>query len=122
MIEARRRFAKQAALLVHEFTSASGEPGGYVGTHQPALDRNAEAWDGFVTALRASAVLGQMAGPLHVPGSDLVPADMPFFLGKATIDLGDEPARRWAAAQGPALASPYSWGSMPLTASSVSRR
>ena len=54
------------------------------------------------SALRASAAPGQMAGPLQVPGSDLVPAEMPFFLGKATIDLGDEPGRRWAEQEAPA--------------------
>ena len=36
LIEARRRFAEQAVLLVHEFTSAFGKPGGYVGTHPRA--------------------------------------------------------------------------------------
>ena len=40
---------------------------------------------------------GQLAGPFHVPGSDLIPAELPFFLGKAIDDLGEDPARRWAA-------------------------
>jgi HD domain len=38
-----------------------------------------------------------IAGPFHVPGSDLIPAELPFFLGKAIVDLGEDPARRWAA-------------------------
>lgn len=98
LIEARRRFAEQAVLLV-QFTSASDQRGGYVGTKQRALDRNAEGWEAFVSALGAASARGQgrMVGPLRVPGSDLVPADLPFFLGKATVDLGDEPTRRWAA-------------------------
>jgi hypothetical protein len=101
LIEARRRFAEQAVLLVHEFTSASVPAVNYVGTKDVALARNAAAWEDFVSVLGvpASAGAGQLVGPLHVPGSDLIPAELPFFLGKARVDLGEEPARRWSAEQ-----------------------
>ena len=46
----------------------------------------------------------ELVGPLHVPGSEAVPKDMPFFLGKATVNLGDEPAFRLAAEKKRALA------------------
>jgi hypothetical protein len=86
-------------LIVHEFTSLSGPSGEYVGTTEAGLARNAEDWAAFIGALGVSQVAdeGGLVGPLFVPGSDLVPAEMPVFLGKATCDLGADAARRWAA-------------------------
>jgi hypothetical protein len=107
LIEARRRFVDQAVLLVHEFTSRSG-PGGYVGTNKAGLARNADDWAAFIRALHSSpADGGALVGPLFIPGSEVVPAEMPFFLGKATCPLGDDAARRWLADRaGPARGKP----------------
>jgi hypothetical protein len=99
LIEARRRFVGQAVFVVHEFTSLSGPPGGYVGTSRTVLARNAEDWAAFLRALGASPEVEdfQLVGPLFAPGGALVPADVPFFLGKVTRDLGEDAALRWAA-------------------------
>jgi hypothetical protein len=102
LIEGRRRFAEQAILLVHEFTSASVQELGYAGTKGAALARNDEDWRALVSALGASAAResAHLAGPLRVPGSDLIPPEMPFFLGKAGVDLRDNPALRQSAERG----------------------
>jgi hypothetical protein len=99
LIEARRRFAEQAILLVHEFTSVSVPGIDYRGTRAAALKRNADAWDAFVAAIAdgTTSEPGELTGPFHVPGSELIPADLPFFLGKVTADLGEDPAHRFAA-------------------------
>jgi hypothetical protein len=101
LIEARRRFAEQAVLLVHEFRSTSVPELRYFGTPQRALDRNAATWEQFVAALAASPTSEPNAriGPLRVAGSELISSKLPFFLGKATVHLGEEPARRRAAEQ-----------------------
>jgi hypothetical protein len=85
-------------LLVHEFKSTGVPRLEYAGTKETALARNAKDWEAFISALGATfAEHESLLGPLHVPGSEAVPKDMPFFLGKATVNLGDEPAFRLAA-------------------------
>lgn len=94
LIEARRRWAEQAVLMVHEFTSSAEQ--GYPGSQPANLERNTLALESFVEALPGgSAELrpGQLVGPLHAPGSDVVPSDVPFFIGKATVHLGGESSR-----------------------------
>ena len=54
LIEARRRAAEQAVLLVHEFRSISVPKLDYRGTKQEALAQNAEAWRAFISALGAA--------------------------------------------------------------------
>ena len=93
--EAKRRWAEQAVLVVHEFISNSG--GDYKGTDSAKIDRNARALREFVSALPGAPPevnIDELTGPLQAPGSESVSSELPFFVGKVTVDLGDGPARR----------------------------
>jgi hypothetical protein len=107
LIEARRCSAEQAVLLVHEFRSTPVPRLDYVGTREVALARNAKAWEAFISVLGGTprGDEPELVGPLHVPGSEAVPKDMPFFLGKVTVNLGDEPAFRRAAERAGAVSA-----------------
>jgi hypothetical protein len=95
LIEAKRRWAEQAVLVVHEFVSNSGRD--YKGTDSARIDRNARALREFVSALPGAppdVKIDELTGPLQAPGGESVSSELPFFVGKVTVDVGDGPALR----------------------------
>lgn len=70
--------ANAAVLIVHEFLPAA---------RTPAAQRNAEDLDAFVAALVGVPGLqvqpGRPLGPIQVPGSDMIPAGISLYVGKA---------------------------------------
>jgi hypothetical protein len=65
-------------LVIHEFRTARTRP--------ELLAANAAELDAFVAAVSGgsgSSHDGLLAGPYTVPGSDSVPSDLPFLIGKA---------------------------------------
>jgi hypothetical protein len=79
LIEAKKRGAKQAAFVVHEFLSPKTDP--------EKVLRNGSDWDHFLSSLGGVARPCALSGPLMVSGGEFVPADIPLFLGKASVTL-----------------------------------
>lgn len=78
MIFAKERKAVAAVFIVFEFNGPL--------CSKRKLKANADAQDAFVAALSPSASplkAGQIVGPFFVPGGDLVPSNIPLFIGKA---------------------------------------
>lgn len=86
LIEARTRRCTQAVLIVHEFLSDPDPDGEIEGTDASKVERNARAFRQFVEALTGAALHeeAKLAGPYRVPGSNRVPGDVSFLLGKVT--------------------------------------
>jgi hypothetical protein len=70
--------ADRAVLVVHEFVRDA---------RSANVRRNAQDLDAFVamvTGAPGAALLpGQIAGPIRVPGSDMIPGHIPLYIGKA---------------------------------------
>jgi hypothetical protein len=89
LIEARARRCAQAVLIVHEFLSKPDPARGLRGTDHRRIARNVDAWRAFSLALTRDtrAAEGKIAGPILVPGSPMVPSDIPALIGKTTRRL-----------------------------------
>lgn len=79
LIEAKKRKAKRAAFVVHEFLSAKTDP--------EKLLRNNKDWAHLLSLLSSSAVPGCLSGPFKVAGGEFVPSNIPLFIGKASVTL-----------------------------------
>jgi hypothetical protein len=83
LIRARADGADRVAFIVHEFRSTLAR--------DAQLVANAADLAAFVKALGGDCLLlaagGQLVGPLFVPGSPRVPADVALYVGKAICDL-----------------------------------
>lgn len=78
LIFAKKNNAVAAVFVVFEFNGPL--------CSQQNLKRNTADLDAFVSALSPAASplkAGQIVGPIFVPGDDLVPGNMPLFIGKA---------------------------------------
>ena len=78
LIEAKRRHAQVAVFVVHEFISHHLNP--------DKLATNHADWQAFLAALAEHPATGLATsgtiGPLHIPGAEHVPSDIPLYLGK----------------------------------------
>jgi hypothetical protein len=79
LIEAKKRGAKRAAFIVHEFLSAKTNP--------EKVLRNYKDWACFLSLLCGTAAPGCLSGPFTVAGGDFVSSDIPLFIGKASVVL-----------------------------------
>ncbi|MBA3736704.1 MAG: hypothetical protein H0W90_16200 [Actinobacteria bacterium] len=90
LIEARRRWAEQALLVIHEFRPASTESFGVAGMNTDPTAAQGEAFNSFVHALVGAPSHvrpNELLGPMNVPGSLSVPGQVLFFIGRASVDL-----------------------------------
>jgi hypothetical protein len=78
LVEAKRRGATAAALVVHELKPSRGPE---------LMSATQSAVAGFISALDGShparPTVGVLHGPLTVPGGGLIPGGLPFFVGVA---------------------------------------
>lgn len=90
LIEARARQCDQGVLVVHEFLSQPEPARSQAGTNERKVARNRAAWRSFSLAIIGDDRSAEecLAGPICVPGSERVPADIRCLLGKATRHLG----------------------------------
>lgn len=83
LIEAKRQGADQSVFMVCEFVRKT--------PNADARERNHRDLQAFVQSLPKSGSTEVRAdhlfGPIVVPGGKFVPAEMPAFIGKVTIDL-----------------------------------
>jgi hypothetical protein len=83
---AREVGASRAVFIVHEFASSAGDA--------RKRKRNADDLDAFVAALTdgrvGSVPVGQIIGPLTVPGAPLFQEAVPLYIGKARRELASE--------------------------------
>ena len=83
LIEARRRRAEVAVLLVHEFIS--------VHLDHAKLVSNQNDWQAFIAALEGDhgtdLATDHAIGPVTVCGGEYVPSDIPLYLGKVQTFL-----------------------------------
>jgi hypothetical protein len=76
LIEASRQKAVQAVFIVHEFLPSGGQYSRKAKQNEVDLQR-------FVQLLTGKLLtVGQLIGPIIVPGGGLVPKDIPLFIGK----------------------------------------
>ena len=83
LIEARRRDATLAIMVVHEFVQPAA-------VNPRRLERNAKDLEQFVHVLWPAGSAwkpGQLTGPISVRGGGLVPSDVPLLIGKVTTAL-----------------------------------
>ena len=83
LIEAENQGAAQAVFVVHEFLSDQTKPD-KVERNRQDLDRFLHQFPGFRDACLEP---GQLLGPIHVPGGEFVPSDIPLLIGKVTTQL-----------------------------------
>lgn len=84
LIEAKKRNARQAGFVIHEFLSKSTNP--------KNVARNAADFEAFRSLFgRANAnneaPYESWTGPIYVPGGEFVPCNIPIFIGKVSIQL-----------------------------------
>ena len=83
LIEAKKRKAEQALLVVHEFISDK------VGLNN--VKRNAADFERFARTFpdlkSADVDRGVLMGPIRVPGGRFVPGDIPLCIGKVRADF-----------------------------------
>ena len=83
IIEAKRQNAVQAVFMVCEFVRQGSDP--------MKRERNHRDFEAFIKAFsgfeNTQVRTGQLFGPIHVPGGEFVPAEIPAYIGKVTINL-----------------------------------
>ena len=84
LIEAKKRGASTAVLVIYEFVPAGGK------TDKAA--QNERDLAAFIARLSggmpAAFAPGRLFGPFHVPGNDRIPADIPLYIGKVEMIVG----------------------------------
>ena len=83
LIEAKEQKVSQAVFLVHEFHSK--------GLDQQKLEQNHRDLQRFIQVLLKNPDFtlssGSLVGPVSVAGGEFVPAGLPLFIGKVTVQL-----------------------------------
>ncbi|MBI5764264.1 MAG: hypothetical protein HZA51_12150 [Planctomycetes bacterium] len=83
IIEAKRREAVQSVFMVCEFVRAN--------SNQEIRQQNHRDFEAFIrsfTGFETTDVRpGQLLGPINVPGGEFVPAGIPAYIGKVTVNL-----------------------------------
>lgn len=82
--QARLQRAPRVAFIVHEFQTRSTNPE-YLARNAGDLEAVVRRLGGAAEAARLRA--GELAGPVRVPGSEWIPADVDLYIGKAVARL-----------------------------------